>query len=317
MSIRKRIIIPLISLAIGGSITVLFSSIFLFNRELNRALHDKIDVALNVVEHEIDNLKANARIAAIGMANNPDLIEAIRNNDRAKIINVANNLQTMARIDYCTILESDGTVLTRTHEPTQFGDNLGHLPHVVGAKSGNIGSYVAQGIFIRLGAYAGAPIYDNDKLIGIVSLGYRLNTQDFVHFLKDLTMCEVSVFLYDERVSSTVLNVDGTYVLGVKAEVKVSAKVLTGEQFTHTIGLYGKDVLAKYTPLYGANNKPKYFFLISFGKITYTQHTYNIFISAIQRCVFSKHFFSEKPDSMSKLLSGKNLCANVYLCSYA
>jgi len=254
--IRKKVLIPMILLTIGCCVIILISSILLYNRELNNAMYNKINVAAMVAENEIDNLKANALIAALGMAINPDLIEAMLYNDRERILNTSRALQLLAKIDYCTILDSEGMVLVRTHEPYIYGDSLIHLPHVKQAKSGNSESYVAQGVTVRLGAYAGAPIYDTDmNLIGIVSLGFRLDDQDFTHRLKRLTECENAVFLNNERVATTLLNDDGTYALGTSAPEHISNIVLTGNSYMGEMQLLDRNAIAIFFPIFGAYNE--------------------------------------------------------------
>ena len=256
MSIRKRILIPMVFLTIGCCVTVFVSSIGLFSRQLNSAKYSKIDVAAMVAENEIDELKRKANIAAFGMANDLDLIMALLSNDRDEILSVSNALRAMAQIDYCTILDAEGNVLTRTHEPETYNDSLLHLNHVQQALMGERESYVAQGNVVRLGAFAGAPIFDHEtEIIGAVSLGFRLDAQDFVNKLKELTRCEVSVFLYDERVSSTLINEDGTYVLGTRAPVSISDQVLAGDPHIGRAQMFGNNIITKYTPLYGANQE--------------------------------------------------------------
>jgi len=231
------------------------ASMVIYNREISRSVYNKINVASNVIEHEISSLKANARVAAIGMAANPDLIEALKSNDRDKLIHTANALKNMARVDYCTIIDRNGVVLARTHDD-KYDDTLAHLPHVKQALSGSIESYVAKGVTIRLGAYAGAPIYDsNMNIIGVVSLGFKLDRQDFVYDLKTITGSEVTIFLNDKRVASTIVDKDGAYVLGTTADEKISSKVLSGVSYTGKIQLFGKNVLVKYSPLYGADDE--------------------------------------------------------------
>jgi len=246
----------MITLVILGCVSVFITSILLYNRELYNAMHEKNYVAQMVADHEFENMKENARIAALGMAGNIELLDALIKNDREKILYMANALQTMARVDYCTILNNEGIVLARTHEPDVYGDSLAHLPHVKKAMDGETESYLAEGVTIRLGAYAGTPIYDeNMKIRGAISLGFRLNNQQLVHKLKDLTGREVTIFHHDERVSSTILYEDGTYVIGTKAPEIISEKVLAGEPYIGVIQLFGREVLTRYTPLYGANEE--------------------------------------------------------------
>jgi len=218
-------------------------------------MQNKIFVAANIVEYEITELKKQAQIAAFTMANNPEMIEAIAGKDRDNIIITANALLTITQIDFCTILDAEAYVMARTHEPDIFGDRQTHLPHVISALAGSSSSFLTTGLIVRLGAYGGAPVYDDDmNFIGIISLGLRLDNQDFVYKLSDLTGCEVTIFWNDERISSTVLNEDGSFTLGTKADEEISEKVLTGDTYFGRIQLFGKDVLANYFPLYGVDD---------------------------------------------------------------
>jgi len=256
MNIRRRILVPMIALTIGSCVTVLTFSMILFNRELSNAKYNIIDVAAMVVENEIDELKIKAQIAAFGMAKNPDLIEALLNNDHEKIASVAIALKSITSLDYCVIIDSNGYVLTRTHEPQNHGDNAAHLPHVRSALDGVSEAHIMPGPTVRLGASAGAPIYDsNMNMIGVVSLGFRLDSQDFVYRLKEITGCEITTFLHNERISTTLFDEEGVYAIGTMASDGISDKVLMGEPHVGITQLFGSNVLSKYIPLYGANDE--------------------------------------------------------------
>jgi len=246
----------MIALTVGGCIAVLISSMLLFSRELSDAKYTKIDVAALVVQNEIDELKRKGEVAAYAIAHNADLIEALKENDFNKILTTLNSLIYIAQVDFCTLLNPDGLVLARTHEPTVYGDNLSHLPHVKNALTGTISSYIAQGNVVNLGAYAGAPIYDEDMtLIGVVSLGSRLDSQDFAYKLRDLTGCEVSVFLRDIRISTTLTDVDGSQVIGTSAPEDISERVLAGNYHIGEIQIFGRNLLTRYSPLFGVNDE--------------------------------------------------------------
>jgi len=255
-SIRRKIYIPMIALTIVCCIAVLVSSILLFNRELSRAIHDKINVAEMVTRREIQGLIERAYVAAELISSSSELKEALIQNDRKNINIVANRYKTMAQIDFCTIVDKDGIVLTRTHVIDNYGDDLSGLSHISPALYGDSETYIVPGVTIRLGVMAGAPIYDsNSNILGAVSLGFRLDNQELAYHLKSITGCEITFFLYDERVSSTVTHENGEYVLGTKADKDISDKVLAGETYIGNIQLFGKNVLANYSPLYGADDQ--------------------------------------------------------------
>jgi len=245
----------MLALTIIGCIAVFAASLFLFRRELDDSMNTTVEVAATVAYNEISEMKVKAQVAAFGIQSNRDMIEALMNDDRERIIHLANSLKNMTQVDFCNILYPDGTVITRTHAPETYGDNISNQPHVALAKQGYSTTVITQGAVIKLGVYAGAPIYDYEmNMIGVVSMGFRLDIQEFSFRLADVTGCEVSVFLSDERISTTLLNPDGTYALGAKAPTDVSQRVLAGEAFQGVVLLSGNTVLTKYVPLFSINN---------------------------------------------------------------
>ena len=255
MSTRNRILIPMIALTILGSVSVLVSSVFLFRREINDSMHTQINLAGSIVEYEIEELKNKAEVAAFGIASNPDLIEALINDDRDAIVRIANALHIVAQLDFCNIIDTKGVVITRTHAPDIFGDNISNQPHVALALRGQSTSFITQGAVIKLGAYAGAPIYDSAmNLIGVISAGFRLDTQDVVFRLKEITECEVSIFLHDKRVSTTLHDEEGLYAIGSSAPGNISEEVLSGRKFTGFLEVFGNRFITRYIPLFETGN---------------------------------------------------------------
>ena len=269
----------MITLTVVSCVAVIVSSMILFNRELDNTVHDKVQVAASVVESEIEAMKVRAQVAAFGMAANPDLIEALINNDRDDIIRIANTLKTMTQIDFCNIVDSEGYVITRTHAPETYGDNISNQPHVRKAMDGHSSTNVTQGAVILLGVYAGAPVYDSDmNIIGLISLGFRLDLQDFAYRLKELTGCEISAFLKDECISSTLLSDDGSYILGSTAPEYVTSRVMSGEPHIGRTYIDGKEVLAEYMPVFGAQGTVLGMIFVGYYTLEDTVKLYNLIL---------------------------------------
>jgi len=265
MKVRKRILVPMILLTILSGVAVLVSSIILYYRELDESMHTKLSVAENIVEYEFNEMLTKAHLAVLAMSNNHDLAEALLSSDHDKITLTAISLKTMANIDYCVVMDKDGIVIIRSYEPDNFGDDMSMLPHVQAALRGFTEPHIWQGFSISLGISASAPVYDSDmNCIGIISLGFRLDEQEFPYRLKQLTGCEVTVFRDDLRVSSTVLNEDGAYALGERANEEISSVVLAGGEMTTRISLDGKNALVKYNPIFGLDNEVVGMFLVGF-----------------------------------------------------
>jgi len=255
MNIRRKIFIPMITLTVVCCVAVLISSIVLYIREINTTMNEKVEVAINVVLSEIYDLSGRATIAAMATSRNTDLIEALVGGDRDEIIDVQTALLDVTMVDYSTVVTTDGTVIYRTHEPDIYSDNISDLPHIAAAMEERIDTFIMQGPVVTLGISAAAPIYDSEKnFVGIISIGYKLNNQDFVYRLKEITGCEISIFRSNERIATTVLNPDGTYALGLYADASISSYVLAGERFSGEFKLFGKNVLGIYSPLIGMDD---------------------------------------------------------------
>ena len=256
MSVRRRIFISMVALTIVCGIAVLIASITLFTIEINEAMYERNTIAENVLRHELDRMKTQANIVALGMANTEDLREALKNNDRDRIIAIANSLKVMGQIDYCTIMDHTGTVITRTHAPDDYGDNIGHLPHISSAINGKTEVHFIQGPVVRLGIAAGTPIYDDEmNIIGVVSMGFRLDEQEITHNLKAITGCEIMFFQNDVSVASTFQNEDGSYLIGFVTAPHITEHVFAGEVYTGRKQFLNRNILARYIPLYGVNDE--------------------------------------------------------------
>jgi diguanylate cyclase (GGDEF)-like protein len=252
MNIKKKIFTSMIVLTIGCGIAVLLSSIGLFSHEINQAMHEKNDIAENVIMNEINRLKTQAYTAALGVASTDDLISAIENDHRGQIHSLASAMKEMSRVDYCTVIDGNGIVLVRTHDPDSFGDSVTHLPHVRAALDGNTEAHFIQEPTVLLGMSAAAPVYNRDmEIIGAVSLGFTLNNLEYAGYLKSLTDCEVSFFYGGTCVASTLLFEDGTLLEGTAAPPHVTEHVFTGEKFVTRADIYERNLLSKYIPLHG------------------------------------------------------------------
>ena len=256
MNIRRRILLPMVILAIGCSAALLISSLLIFSRDLTNSSYDRVNIAHAKVEHEIQSLLNSAHSAAVGMAGNPEIRNALINRDRERMLMTTLSLRTIAQLDYLTIVDSEGIVFQRSHEPDNFDDSLAHLPHIVSALEGNIDNFITAGGLVRLGVSSGAPIYDeNMNIIGAISLGYRLDSQAFVNELKVVTAKDIAFYRDDECVATTVVTESGSFAVGTRADRSVSEHVLSGESFIGEMQVLGIDTISKYTPLIGAGGE--------------------------------------------------------------
>jgi len=255
MSIRSRIGVSMVTLTIVCCIAVLLSSIYLYSTEQNITTLNKIDVALSVLENEINELANTVYMASISMAENINLVDAVESNDRDRVIQSLMSILELTPFDYCTIMKPDGTVIFRSHEPDIYNDNAAHLPHVEDAMNRKPSVYIMKGVTIPLGISAGTPIFDDRMdLIGIISVGYRLDNQDLVQKLRSMTGCDITIFRDNMRLATTIVDDDGSVLIGTYTDETISRQVLAGEPFSGRSQVHGRNMLVHYVPLFGAGD---------------------------------------------------------------
>ena len=256
MTIKQKILTLTIALTVVCAVSIFVASIILFDSSLNAAAITRIDFASTLIETELDRFGSLSLMSAKEMAGHTDLREAIALRDRDAILKYGGELQRLTDVDFCTILDTTGTVLVRTHEPDNYGDTLTNQDNIKAALGGNTLTVVEKGSAVRLSVRTGVPVYDEDNnFVGVISVGFRFDTPKVVDDMKALSGCEVTIFLGDERISTTVIDDKGERAVGTTADEKISAQVLAGQTYTGKANVLGKAALAKYLPLRGMDNQ--------------------------------------------------------------
>lgn len=253
MSIRTKMLLPMILLAVIAIAAVLVTASLVFSNYVDETLTHEVSIAGNIVQKELDNLKSQVGIAAQNIAADNSLQDAVAGGNRQSVLTITNKLLTDVGADFVTLTDSNGIVIVRTHEPDNFGDSVANQTNVTEALAGRHFTAVEAGSAVALSVRASAPIYDDDdRIIGVVSAGYRLDTNGFVDEVKALTGTEVTVFKGDTRLSTTVLGADGNRAVGTQAADAVAEQVIgRGLEYNGTAQILGRDAIVKYIPIAG------------------------------------------------------------------
>ncbi|MCL2020202.1 MAG: ATP-binding protein [Oscillospiraceae bacterium] len=256
-NIRKTIFIPLIALAIVCSSLVLTFSIVLYRQDILESMDEKLHVASMSAENEIDSYKMRSLIAVFGIADSKYMETPIAESSHDMVEDVVlRHLPTLAQIGYGLTYDREGNLLYNTNDHDNQGENYAHVPYVKAALDGVISTHLVSNEDARLGVISIAPVYDADfNIIGATSFGYRLDRQDVVKRINEVTGCEVTFFVGDERVSTTILDEDGEYAIGTTLSSEISEKVLSGGEFTGRVYTLGKEYVAQYNPMHNSEGK--------------------------------------------------------------
>lgn len=250
MSIRKKILLPIVMLSLVSIATVLVTVIFIFSDYVDDTISTEIELFANTLNEQVDDLKTQALLGSKSFAEDDGLQQAAASGGRDAILQQAKTLLAESGLDFVTVTDAAGNVLARSHAPERFGDSVAGQSTVAGAMKGQSFTAIETDTIIPLAIGAGAPIYSEGELVGVVSAGFRLDTMDFVDEMKALLGAEVTVFLADERLSTTVVNADGNRAVGTKAAENVRDQVLgRGAPYSGTAQILGREAFVKYLPL--------------------------------------------------------------------
>ncbi len=257
MSIKAKILIPAIAITLAALAALLLSNIVLFSGFVDSATIEKVDVATRVAMRDIEALKKEARAVSAAIARDAPLAEAVAGGSRGEILDRLAELLPETGGEFCLVTDSEGRVLARSHEPEKSGDSIASLADVASALAGRPLAAVEEGADIRLSVRAGTPVFDDSgALIGVVSAGYRLDTNAFVDERKKITGCEFTIVLGDERLASTARGEEGESVVGTRADPEVVREVLAGGSYSGRVDILGRRAVARYSPIEGPDGRP-------------------------------------------------------------
>ncbi|MDR0330957.1 MAG: cache domain-containing protein, partial [Chitinispirillales bacterium] len=253
MSIRLQVLVPIVCVAIACALSIGLIGIFNLHSFAEDSGRNSAQSANEVAAVFMEQQALSASHASASAAENGDVVEAMEaflsKGNRANLITTASHIARNAGVDFMTIVDKDGNVVVRTHEPANFGDNLAKQANLASALAGNRYTTVEPGSAVRLSVRSGAPIFSGEKLIGAVSSGFRFDRNDFVDNIKKMCHTEVTVFLGDERVSTTLLDETGERNVGTKAAENIARQVLGGKDYVGKTTVAGKKMFTCYSPI--------------------------------------------------------------------
>ncbi len=253
MSIKTKILLPMVLLTIIVATAILVSDSVLFAEFVEDSAADRVDSAARVAANNLEFLKTETGTAALSMTGNPALIEAIAAEDRSALLLLGKQALDKTGLEFCTITDASGRVILRTHAPEIHGDSIAAQFNIASALAGESATVIEAGSLIPLAIRSSTPVFtQRGQIVGAVSLGYRLDTDWFVDEVKHLTGCEATVFLGTDRISTTVLQ-NGVRAIGTKADAHMSKAVLAGDSYTGKADILGRTAVAHTFPLFGPN----------------------------------------------------------------
>ena len=249
MKIKMKILLPVTTAILISVIAVLTTVSLIFSDYVDTAAEKDVIRFSDAAMSEFDGLSQQAENSSTMIAANLDFAAAVANKDPDATLALSQFFDQHMNIEFITVSDEAGNVLARSHEPEKYGDSVIGQENIKQALSGKVFTTLEGGTAVKLSVRSGAPIYYEDQLVGAVSTGYRLDTDSFVDRIHAITGAEATIFLKDERLSTTIVNEDGNRAVGTKASENISAQVLAGNDYEGYAEILGRDAFVKYVPI--------------------------------------------------------------------
>ena len=255
MSIKTKMIAYISFLILLVVVVITVPATYYFSQSLSIVNSKNAEQGVIGLKNELERRENDAIREVTVLSMNSALIAAVNDKDSDAIIRVLAPIVKENGMDVMTVTDEKGTVITRIHDKAK-GDNISNQANVQSALKGTVFGAIEEGPIIKLSARAGAPVKDEQgRIIGVISGGYDATKDAFVDNVKKMYGTDVTLFLGDERVATTLIK-DDKRVIGTKLNEQIAALVLgQGQKYNARADILGMDYFTSYLPLIGKDNK--------------------------------------------------------------
>lgn len=254
--IKLKLILMAVLLTLFAVVATLAPALYLFTQYNNTIAAEQVQAGMKGLTITLKDYQKNALNFGAVMASHPGVIKGIKDKDALTILEQLGPLLSRANIDFATITDETGKVIVRTHDQKR-GDSVVNQDNVKNALKGVAYAAIESGTIVKFSARAGTPVKDETgRIVGVISAGYYISNDLVVDRIKEAFGTDVTLFLGDERVATTIMR-DGQRMLGSKLDEEVASKVLKdGQEYVGTVEVAGIPYITAYEPLMGPEDKP-------------------------------------------------------------
>ncbi|MCL2564417.1 MAG: methyl-accepting chemotaxis protein [Defluviitaleaceae bacterium] len=221
-----------------------------FNGFMIHLMDARMDTAANGLRDFAEDTRRHVIDVGLQIANDQRLVQAMLGEDTQEILRIGRLIVEQYGVTYITAANADAIVLARTDEPQRYGDEfrtaslLEALEGVVSVAYSPVGE---RQIPIR----SSVPVFYQGDIIGVVVVGYALDTPKAVNALRDRFDAEFTIFVGDMRVASTLVDNSGNSIVGTRITDDAVLRTVFQQQreLTLTTDIFGRSFNSFYLPL--------------------------------------------------------------------
>ena len=256
MNIRLKILLSIVVATVVTAVIIGTVSISNARHITVNAEKKEVIEARSALSSYLADLEGQVERAARMAAADQDLVSGLSkyldSGTRHKLNDAVMSIAQHSAVDIITVIDMRGVVAMRSHQPSKYGDSEVGLMHVKAAMNGKRTVAYETSAENAVSLRCGAPVMSDGKQIGVISVGYNLGVNAFVDKMKSFTGAEVTVFLGDTRVATTLVNARGERNIGTKVNEDIYKQVLAGGEFIGETKVVGRNLFTYYAPIRNA-----------------------------------------------------------------
>jgi methyl-accepting chemotaxis protein len=257
ISLRQKLLGTTILVVLLAVLATTGTAVYIFSATMEKEAGGDAELAVNGLEQLLFRQRDRTELLARNLARFGNVVDAVREGDTRIVLERLTPLAKEQGLDFVTVTNAEGIVVARTHSPEQKGDSVLGQRNVQEALKGHTYAAVESGTVVRLSARCGVPLLDGEgRLVGVVSAGISLENPSLVDEGKRLYGTEMTIFIGDERLTTTIER-DGKRLVGTKLDPSIAKIVLEeGRSYFERAEILGTPYITAYKPLLGPDGKP-------------------------------------------------------------
>ncbi|GHV28619.1 methyl-accepting chemotaxis protein [Synergistales bacterium] len=250
MRIGTKIMLITSLIVIVGVLGTAIASLRSFGSYMDKSTYESVMRSMAAMKTFVANDMQNVRTFRDQLAQNKLIPMYIANRDKEVLDHYVLELMKAADIDIAIIVDDNGVVLSRPHQPNNVGNNESNDARVQRSLKGEKWEEVMIGAATKLGFFCGTPITREDgKIVGMIRVASSFDDPAFILNIKDLLGGEYAIFAGKTSINSTIMR-NGKPITGTDVSEVAQKTVLTdGKDTVVSMALFGQHYMVAYSPL--------------------------------------------------------------------
>ena len=218
-------------------------------------LERRLETAANAIRGFSDERARLTMDIGMQVARDPRIIRGMLNEDTQHLNRIGAQIADEKNIAFFTFFNTDGHVLSRTHQPYTVHDTV-TIPSLLQALEGIATVVFGPHTYWQATIRSSVPIIYDGVIIGGLVTAFALDKPETVALLSETYGAEITVFIGDTRVATTLTDLAGISLVGTQMQDPYVLRTVFDEQRELQIRtvIFGRPHSGFYLPLFDENN---------------------------------------------------------------